>query len=261
MKKIKYLLESIIIPVLLFIGISCYFSSIFEFTDYEGNGFKAKLTELTFNHPRTVSFIVIFVFLLIAFKKYNIKREKEFAPTEQYGNYNILIYYIAWILGYTKVNLKLKPIKLQFQLLRMNRFDYISDVNYENSDNYTYKINRIGNLENTKKINIIVGDTYTIKKSKIPDNELIHYTIDIERNKDNGIRIDSKKLVKILNKEIQKTKKYCKELNLFLATPPDTNMEIYKNIFNTRDGFILNIFQQDNKNDFKFSSKSKRIKC
>lgn len=261
MKKLMYLAKTIFIPIIIFIGLAIKLSSVFEFTDYDGNGFTAKLSEITFNHPRIVAGIFIFIALVLFLRSKN--KDKEFASTEQYGNYDIIIYYIGWILGYTKVSLKLKPIKLQFQLLKMNKYEYCDECNYVSSDKYKYQVNKTGTLKNTNKVNIIIGDTYPISKDKLPKEEQKHYTIDIERNKDNGIRVDATKIVKILNHEIQKIKKHCKEYNLFLATPPNTNKEIYENIFNTgeRDGFTLNIFQQDSNNDFKFLKKSIKIKC
>lgn len=261
-KKIFYPFKTIAIPLLLIALSSIWLSSTFTLIDYQGNGFMVKLSNLTFNHPRRIACIVLFILQLLAIRKIN--KEKEFAPTDIYGDYPICIYYIAWLIaGYKKVNLKMKPIPLQFQLLSINALECFDDTEYS-EDNYKYKVTHKGKLDkNTKQINIIVSDTYPIEFDKIPKSVIDNYIININRDGGKGIRISSNKLIEIIIKEVQNSKKYCKNFNLFLSTPAITNKRIFYQVFQTglRDKFILNIYQQDNENNFKFKDKPTIIKC
>lgn len=265
MKKVKkffYPFKTIIIPLLLITLLSIWLSSFFTLIDYEGNGFIIKLSELTFNHPRRFACIILFIAGLVFIRKIN--KEKEFAPTDIYGDYSIFIYYIAWlVVGYKKVNLKLKPIPLQFQLLSINFLECFDDTKYFDRD-YEYKVSYKGKInKNTKEINIVLSDTYPIEMNKLPNNVINNYTILISRDGEKGIRIISKKLIELLIKEVQKSKEYCRKFNLFLSTPASTNKLIFEQVFQTglRDKFIINIYQQDNENNFMFKEKSTRIKC
>lgn len=261
-KKIFYPFKTIVIPLLLIALSSIWLSSIFTLIDYKGNGFTVKLSDLTFNHPRRVACIILFVLQLFAIRKIN--KEKEFAPTDIYGDYSIFIYYIAWlVVGYKKVNLQLKPIPLQFQLLNINFLECFDDTEYFDRD-YKYKVSYKGKIsKNTRKINIVVSDTYPIEISKLPQNTINNYTIIISRDGEKGVRIISKNLIELLIKEVQKSKNYCREFNLFLSTPASTNKLIFQQVFQTglRDKFIINIYQQDNENNFIFKEKSTCIKC
>ena len=74
-------------------------------------------------------------------------------------------------------------------------------------------------------------------------------------NKDNR-RFYSENLINEIVKIVNSLKKEYKEYNLFLNTNSKTNKELYYTVFNTgRDGFILNIYQANNKNKFIFDDK------
>lgn len=156
----------------------------------------------------------------------------------------------------------MKPIPLQFQLLNANALECFDDTEYSDKE-YKYKVNYYGNLRNAKQINIIVADTYPIEIDKVPQSIKENYTIIIKRLGEKGVRIKSKELIDIITKEVQASKNYCKDYNLLLSTPATTNIRIFRQVFQTgqRDNFIINIYQQDNKNEFKFMEKSIRIKC
>ncbi len=261
-KKILYPFVTIILPILLISIAVIWLSSFFELNDYNGNGFLIRLSEITFNHPRKVACIILFLILLSGIRLLN--KNKEYAPTDIYGNYPVFVYYIAWLLlGYKKVNLKMKPIPLQFQLLNINALKCYDDTEYSEK-HYKYKVTHKGKLDkNTKQINIIVSDTYTIDFDKLPKSVVDNYTINIDREDGKGIRTSSTELIEIIIKEVQNSKKYCKNFNLFLSTPATTNKRIFCQVFQTglRDKFILNIYQQDNENNFKFKDKPITIKC
>ena len=261
MKRIIYPIKTIVLPLLLIAIASILLSSIFKLIDYEGTGFLVKLSEITFNHPRRVACILLFIIILFWYRYSN--KDKEYAPTDIYGDYNFIIYYIAWlVVGYKKVNLKMKPIPLQFQLLNNNRLECFDNTEYLDKK-FKYKVTHEGTLDNdTTQINIILSDTYPITIDKIPKKLRENYTINISRVGEKGIRIKSQELIELLIKEVQNTKQYCKTYNLFLATPASTNISIYNQIFHTeRDKFTLNIYQQDSENDFVFKEKAIKIKC
>lgn len=265
MEKFKHLfypVKTIILPLLIIFFISIWVSSIFEFIDYEILGFSIKLSELKFSHPRKVAFIAVFMGLIFFVRKFN--PNKEYAPSNLYGDYPILIYYVAWLLlGYRKVNLKMKPIPLQFQLLKMNFLECFDDTIYMEKD-YKYNVSHKGDLsKETNQINIVVSDTYPIKLCYLPPAVIDNYSIIINRDGESGIRICSKSLIEIMNKEVQKSKKYCNNFNLFLSTPASTNKEIFQQIFQTglQDKFTINIYQQDCENNFQFKEKPVCIKC
>lgn len=260
-KKILYPFITIAVPLLSIIFTSIWLSSIFTLIDYEGNGFMIKLSSLTLNHPRRVACIFLFVLQLFIIRKIN--KEKEYAPSDIYGNYPIWIYFIAWLfIGYKKVNLKLKPIPLQFQLLNSNVLECFDDTEYQ-KENYKYKISHNGNIKKTKEINLIIADTYPISLDKIPKTLKDNYTIAINRSEGEGIRTNSNELINIIAKEIQTTKKHCKIYNLFLSTPASVNKAIFQKVFQTgfRDNFTINIYQQDSNENFKFKEKPTKIKC
>lgn len=261
-KRKFYILITIFVPLIIISLVAIWLSSIFTLIDYEGNGFLIKLSELTFNHPRRVACIILFILLLIGIRQIN--KNKEYAKTDIYGDFPIIVYYIAWLfLGYKKVNLKMKPIPLQFQLLDLNVLECFDDTEYLEKD-YKYNILHEGKIDkNTNQVNIIVSDTYPIEKSKIPKCVKNNYTINISRKGEPGIRIHSQKLIEIIIKEVQSCKKYCKKFNLFLSTPASTNKSIYEQVFHTglRDKFIINIYQQDSKNNFEFNDRPTKIKC
>lgn len=265
MKKIKktiYPILKILLPLILILIISIYVSSFFTLSDYDGSWFKVSLSKITFNHPRRVAFILLILIQLFVVRHFN--KDKEFAPSDIYGDYYIIIYNLAdWLLGYKTVNLKMKPIPLQFKLLHENRFNCVDDSEYD-SKNYGYEVIYMGKCSNkTEEINIIVADTYEIDKSKLPKSKIKNYTIKFNRKGPRGVRTNSKELINLLIKEVQKNKKYCKKYNLFLSTPASVNKSIYSSVFQTgqRDGFELNIYQQDNENEFKFKDKPTKIKC
>ena len=262
-KKILYLVKTLLLPLILIAIISILLSSFFELTDYDGNGFLIKLSKITFNHPKRAACIFLFVIQLFIIRKF-INKNKDFAPTNIYGDYPIVIYFLAWLLmGYKKVNLKMKPIPLQFQLLNFNFLECYDDTEYIEED-YDYNIEYKGKInKKTDIVNIVVADTYPIAIEQLPKKVKENYTIIISRNGNSGIRINSKKLVKIMVDEVQNIKSQCKKFNLFLTTPGLTNKSIFQNVFQTgnRDGFSIYIYQQDSNNNFKFKDKPIHIKC
>lgn len=262
-KKIWYVF-CVFLPFMAIVYGAVVFSKITTIDDLKDSFIIIKFSELTLDHPRIVIIPILIGMFLIPLIMHNIKYEKEFAPKNMYGNYPFIFYYLALkLLGYKKVDLKMKPIPLQFKLLEVNRFDYydsstLSEEKFKYDVIYKKKVNN-----HTKRINIVVSDTYDIDLSKLPNTENQNPTIVIKRKGKSGIRTFSQELIDIIHSEVEYSKKYCKKYNLFLSTPGKTNQEIYQQIFQTghRDGFTIYIYQQNNKNDFNFKSKPIKIRC
>ena len=264
MKKIKrfiYPFIHIVLPFIIVIIIAIKGSSILELIDYSTYGLKFNFSELSLKNPRVNFSILLIVIQWFVIRSF-ITKDKEFAKSDFYGDYPLFIYTLAyWVMGYKVVDLKMKPIPLQFSLLHQNIFECKADI-LSSDKEFKYKVDRNDTLKyKVKQINIIVADTFDILEDKLPNNVKDNYTIKINRIGERRIRVSSQELVDLLHKEIQETHTYCNEYNLFLATPAWTNKAFYEQIFNTRDGFIINIYQQDNKNDFKFKKKPVKIKC
>ena len=131
MKKIKrfvYPFVHIVLPLIIMIIIAIKGSLILELIDYSAYGLKFNFSELSFKNPR-----VIFSMLLIVIQWFVIRRcitkDKEFAKSDFYGDYPLFIYTLAyWVMGYKVVDLKMKPIPLQFSLLHQNIFACKADI-------------------------------------------------------------------------------------------------------------------------------------
>lgn len=263
MKKIKkysYPVICIVFPFIIMIIIAIKISSILELIDYSIYGVEFNFSELSFKNPRVV-FSLLLIITQWCFVRCFITKGKEFAKSDFYGDYPLIIYTLAYlIMGYKVVDLKMKPIPLQFRLLHQNIFSCKAEVLASNKE-FKYKVNKKEDLKyKVKQINIIIADTFDIPKDKLPNKLKDNYTIKIDRIGERRIRVSSQELVDLLHKVIQETHSFCDEYNLFLATPAWTNKAIYEQVFNTRDGFIVNIYQQDNNNDYIFRDKPIRIK-
>lgn len=262
-KKICYLFY-VFLPILIIVLLSGIISKYITFIDFEYYFTKTRFSEFQINHPRRIAFVISVLFFWVILIIINRKLQKEFAPKNMYGNYPFVFYYLALILlGYKKVDLKMKPIPLQFKLLEANTFDYYDSSTWS-EEKFKYDVIYKRKINNhTKRINIVVSDTYDIDLSKLPNTENQNPTIVIKRKGKSGIRTFSQELIDIIHSEVESSKKYCKEYHLFLSTPGKTNQEIFQQIFQTgnRDGFTIYVYQQDNNNDFNFKSKPTKIRC
>ena len=254
MKKIKYLL-AIFSPFILLLLIAIPLSKITTLVDFDNMIIRFEFTKLILKHPRRVAYILIVLFgwQLLRFKN----TKKEFAPVDMYGKFPYYLYILVRVLiGYNKVDLKMKPIPLQFKLLDNNRFECFDSTSFSDKK-VKYRVSYVGNInKKTEKINLIVSDTYKIPIDKIPKSAKEFPTILISRTekKNDGLRIYSQQLIDIIHSEVEKSKSKCKNYNLFLTTTGKTNMEIYRQVFQTghRDDFVLNIYQANSNNDFKY---------
>ena len=254
-KNIMYLCIRIILPIIFIIAISIASYSFIELEDLKLILLKINLNNISPKHPRRIITIITFLCLWGTYYGFNRKIKKELIPDTQYSSipYFILLF-SSFFLGIKEIHLKLKPIHIQFKIFKNHNLFNIIDDNILNKDcEYIYKDDK----KRSDKVNLVIGDTYEIKKDKLPQNVLNNRTIIVRRkdNKDNR-RFYSENLINEIVKIVNSLKKEYKEYNLFLNTNSKTNKELYYTVFNTgRDGFILNIYQANNKNNFIFNDK------
>lgn len=250
------------------IGVPIFFSGIVTFVFDKGLEFLTSVTsaswvnEILKNFPKILIFLIVAVSIqkLLFYKKNN---DEEFAPSNYYCKFSPIFYRLAFLLGYKrKIDLKLKPIDIQFQLFQLGNVELYDSTDLAKSENYTYNVEHINELNSgNREINIIVADTHNVEFDKIPKILQSNYTIIIDR-KNKGIRVDGEKIVQILSEEVEAIKDTYKVYNLFLSTPGDTNLRIYNSVFHTvNDDFVIKIYTQDKDCNFAFRNKPLKIKC
>lgn len=262
MKKISYVIW-VLLPFLSVVIITLFLSKYVVFINDNYHFIKINFSDISISHPRRIAFIVLTIVFSAGIIIHNFRKEKEFAPKSMYGNYPYIMYLLAFFLGYKKIDLAMKPIPLQFKLLKANIFSYTDSSNLP-EENIGYSVMHKGRVNSsTNRINIIVADTYEIDVDKLPKSQKKNPTIIIRRITKDKSRNFSQKLIDIIYKEVQSSKKYCKNYNLFLTTPGKVNQEIFNQIFQTgfRDGYVLYIYQQDSNNNFEFQDYPTKIKC
>lgn len=188
-------------------------------------------------------------------KSVYVKDELDLITNNIYGDIPTIYYILASIfLGISTIDLKNKPYGVQFKILNnSNKFKEILvpevldvEIEYIKEDD----------KKKSKIINLVIGDTYEIEYSHLPESVKNNRTILIKRKKvSNRDRIHSSNLIQLVQKVVEELKYEHNEYNLFLTTNPKTTKEIYEKVFNTcRDGFKLNIYDSDAKQNYKFNS-------
>ena len=210
--------------------------------------------------------VVIFLIAAVAIQRiflYKNNEKVEFAPSNQYCKFPPFLYKLAFLWGYQrKIDLKLKPIDIQFRLFQLGNVELYDSTELGKSENYNYSVKHINKLnDGNREINVIISDTHDIEFNKIPKISQDNYTIIIDRE-NKGSRVDSEKIIKLLSIEIEALKDKYKVYNLFLSTPGKTNLDIYNLVFHTvNDDFIIKIYTQDKDCNFAFRNKPLKIKC
>lgn len=256
-----HLTKNLFVPIIIII-IICFF--MVRITELNSLNEKALIMYFNkINSPLVKNFIKV-SFLLIIIRSYYYffqNKKKELIPTSVYGDIPVIFYILASILlNIKKINLKCKPIPLQFQIFKHNGLFDIDELTEIKEKDVKYQIDEIKG--STSTINILIGDTYDINKSQIPSQLLKNKTIIINRKKrTNRCRFNSNELITIINTILERNKK-CKEYNLFLFTNPVTNRRLYDEVFNTTtDGFIINVYNAKKVNDkCYFQDKKVKIK-
>lgn len=260
--KWTYLIINLAIPLVLLIILCIFATKITEITPVEEFALKINLDTIKSKIIiKALIFILLFLFLRYLYISKLQNNKKELISTSVYGDIPFVFYLLASvILNIRRINLKCKPIPLQFQVFKHNeQFDIVKLTEIKEKD-VKYQIDEIKGSTNT--INILIGDTYEITKEQIPVQLLNNKTIIINRKKrENRSRFNSNELIIIINSILEKNKK-CKEYNLFLFTNPETNRRLYEEAFNTTtDEFVINIYKSIKVNDkCYFQDKKVKIK-
>lgn len=253
LKKSMYLFIRILLPIIFIITISIASYSFVKVEELKIFLLKINLKNILPEHPRRIIVVITFLCLWVSYYCFNRKIKKELIPDTIYCSIPFFILLFSSIfLGIKEIHLKLKPIPLQFKILKNHEFfNIIEDNILEEECDYVIKDDK----KKSDTVNLVIGDTYEIAKDKLPKNVMNNRTVVVRRkdNKDNR-RLYSKNLIKKTDKIVKSLKKEHKEYNLFLNTNSKTNKELYYTVFNTaRDGFILNIYQANSKNNFIFN--------
>lgn len=189
-----------------------------------------------------------------------LNKDKMFNKGVLYKNYPYWWYCLcAKILGYTKCNLVMVPINMQFKLVINDTFTtfYTGDVEEKKEDDI--EVIRDGKIENSDEINLIIADTYPIDKSQLPEVKKKLPTIKITRN--NSIdhnRYKSDELVKNVVIEVGNLPVNSRKINIYATTNPENTMNIAKKAFSSGERSnldLVTVFQQGNDPLRKFKEK------
>lgn len=264
-KRNEYLFVKIFLPLLLLIILFLFFNlSNFKFMDTISISgiFEYKPSPFLIKNVKFLASTFILIVIMHQIKKSN--KEKEFLPTQFYGDIPYFIYYIASkIMGYGKINLQNKPYYIQFKIILHNLFEIIRNEEAYPNKNLEYRITEYVNKERKRdSYNLIVADTYPITMDQIPLGIRNNITILIQRkSKDKG-RYYSDNLIAILEEKIFEIKNVNVPINLFLCTNPKTTQILIEKAFKTgyRDKFTLKVYQQNLTDSNKCFKKYKTIK-
>lgn len=204
------------------------------------------------------------LFVLNQIRKTN--KEKVFNTKNVYHNYPYIWYWIcAKVLGYTKCNLKLVPIYLQFELVMNDTFaeyDVGTDDDYPIIENEEIKIDKLNWNQVSQEINLVLEDTYPITKSQLPVLKKALSTIRIVRKRPDQARYYSPQFVAKIVDEIRKLPSNVNTVNVFATTNPKHTKQIAGDAFKLAErGNVkkLFVFPQSNKGKRKFERKGKMI--
>lgn len=207
-----------------------------------------------------VKIVLMILFYMCIFK---INSKKEFFNGDIYGDIPIVFYYIAKFLGYNKISLKRKPYDVQFKLLRKDLFEIIED-NIEKDDDVNVRTDRTNFRynNNMRECNLIVADTYPIRKEQIPKSKRDLDSIWIEREKSQlSTRVYSPKLINEVSENVELIQETGAKINLYLTTNTTNTEKIIKDVFmkGDRSGYSIEIFLQESNGNRKFKEKGIKV--
>lgn len=206
---------------------------------------------------KIVLIAAIYIFIL----KFN--SNKEFFNGDIYGDIPFCFYYIARLLGYKKLSLKRKPYNIQFKVLKKDLFEIIED-DEEKDENVNVKIDKSNfrYSKNMRECNLIIADTYPIKKNQIPVNKRNLDSIWIQREKsDVATRVYSPKLITAVSENVALIQNSGGKINLFLTTSHTNTKKIIKDVFmkGDRSNYNIEIFLQESKGNRPFKDKGIKV--
>lgn len=207
--------------------------------------------------------IILMFFVLFKIRKVNT--DKLFNTRNVYHNYPYIWYFVcAKILGFTKCNLKLVPIFMQFKLVLNDTF---AEYNVGSEDDYPIIeeeeiVVRKVNWTSGKEVNLVLADTYPIVATQIPNSKSVFPTLFIMRKRPDQSRYYSPKFIAKIVDEVRNLPKDMTIVNVFPTTNAKHTKKIAGDAFKLADrGNVkkLVIFPQDNKGERKFEEKEKII--
>lgn len=206
--------------------------------------------------------IIVMLFVLSQIRKTN--KEKLFNTKNVYHDYPYIWYWIcAKILGYVKCNLKRVPIYLQFKLVledTFSEYDVGTEDDYPKIENEEIEIHKKNWNVDSHEINLVLSDTYPIKKNQLPAAKSILPTLVVIRNRPNKSRYYSPQFVSKIVDEVRNLPRTETFVNIFATTNPKHTRQIVENAFKMAErGNVkkLVVFPQSNKGMRRFKRKGK----
>lgn len=206
--------------------------------------------------------IFFFGVTLFVVRKWN--KDYIFNKGNEYKNYPYFWYWMcSKILGYTKCNLILVPIYMQFKLVIRDTFDkyYCGELGGKSDD--AISVQKINFEDISNEVNIIIADTYPIKMSQLPREKRLKSTIIISRgNAVDHNHYDSPELVRNVTNEVRNLPTKVKNINIYATTNAYNTMKIAQNAFKLGGRSNLNlvtVFQQKRTGNRKFEQRGRII--
>lgn len=177
--------------------------------------------------------VFLTILALIQIRKSN--KDYQFNKGATYKNYPYIWYlFCSKILGYSKCNLILVPIYMQFKLIINDTFDsyYCGEYVQKNNDSISLTKTNFSNILGENEMNLIVSDTYPLSETQLPSSKKEKPTILISRdNMQDYNRYDSPNLVSMIVNEIRELPLGIKKINIVATTNPKNTMNIVQNAF------------------------------
>lgn len=206
--------------------------------------------------------IFFFVVTLFVVRKWN--KNYIFNKGNEYKNYPYFWYWMcSKILGYTKCNLILVPIYIQFKLVIRDTFDkyYCGELGGKSDD--AISVQKINFEDISNEVNIIIADTYPLEMNQLPREKRLKSTIIISRdNAADHNRYDSPELIRNVTNEVRNLPTQVKNINIYATTNAYNTMKIAQNVFKLGGRSNLNlvtVFQQKRTGNRKFEQRGKIV--
>lgn len=258
--QIILLVISIVLPSIA--NVSGLIESIFQSSELDFENAKYYFLLKTGNIG-----IGIVLMLFILFKIIRISNKDKLFNTENvYHSYPYWWYCIcAKVLGYKKCNLKRVPIYLQFKLVMNDTFseyDVGTVDDYPIIENEQVEVSKKNWNKRAREVNLVLSDTYPIKKTQLPTMKRGLPTLVISRKRSDYARHYNPQFVVRTVDEVRKLPGNMTILNLFATTNAKHTKQIAEDAFKMAErGNIkkLIVFPQSEKDGREFGKKGKVI--
>lgn len=182
-----------------------------------------------------------------------------------YHDYSYAWYWVcSKVLGIRKCSLVLVPIYMQFKLAFRGTFpEYpLDDEAYPTLDNESpCSVTYYNRDKRGDELNLILEDTYTIKRSQLPHNNQRLFTIKISRNTGNAERHFSQRYIDTIIDTVIKCGRI-RRINVYATTNPKNTLHIARRAFGSGSRGNINhlyVFQQSSNGERLFFEKGHKI--